>query len=215
MFLINRICPNCKTKNPDIATFCKDCGTRIGQNENPDPQSKHMENLKKSSKSLFSNIKSKVEDYQANERNKIEIAKEKIKENFLSGNEKMIIEIHGSGYSESGRAVATLFLGPLGYALTKGGQRTHKIKVKITDELLIVEGKISSEIKLLDINNTIIEKKSKLRINFKDGSFIHLMQGGGQLSRPEILNDMIQERIKYLQDKKPSNDSIGSVSDEI
>lgn len=68
---------------------------------------------------------------------------------------------------------------------------THKIKVKITDDVLIISGKVNSEIQILDIKNTILSKEKKLRINFADGTFIHLIHSDGDLSRPKILNDMI------------------------
>ncbi len=87
---------------------------------------------------------------------------------FLDGLAKMTIEILSNGHSGATRAGATIALGIIGYAATKGDKaKKLDIFVKITEDKILISGGVNTEINIVDINNTMLS--SKLTLNFNDG----------------------------------------------
>lgn len=143
---------------------------------------------------------------------------EKRKMKFLDGRAKMIIELPSTGYSGGARATATLALGIIGYAATKGGKtKQYKIIVKVAEDKLKISGQISTEIKISDIENTMFQDNPPiLTLNFKNGSSINLRRQGARRTYPSILNGMIKERMKkVLKEKLISGADRTSYMDEI
>lgn len=184
--------------------------------------SSRLEKLSKNSvsatKGISKTIKKNLDDADERKQKKRKAEFEQRQVKFLEGQAKMVIELPSTGYSGAARAGATLALGIIGYAATKGGKtKRHNVVVKVTDDKLQVSGQITSDINISDIKNTMFQDNPPiLTLNFNDGSTINFRRQGSRRTYPSILNDMIKERLNKLNDEKqiPETNNI-SYMDEI
>lgn len=137
---------------------------------------------------------------------------------FLDGRAKMVFELPPKGRSGATRAGATIALGIIGYAATKGDKTQKKdVYVRLTDDKLFITGGVNTEINISDISNTILS--GSLTLNFVDGSHINLAPFQGRRTYPSILNEMIKERLNKIKDEtheKQINEGVTTSSmDEI
>jgi len=235
-------CPKCGKNNTNKATFCMECGinleySELKSKENLVPLSTTLEHsldeftgsfkdkIEKFQNKGIDSLKEDWKDYRKksreNKKRKLELDIKKKRQEFLEGTPQMILKVPIIGGSSTAvRTTATLVFGIVGYAATRGGgSREHKIKVKITDDELILSGVVNSNIDLSNITNTMMRHgnpRTRITINFNDGSSILLYPIPGLIQYADVLNEIIEERLKKINQQKTSTTvDKTSIMDEI
>lgn len=143
----------------------------------------------------------------------------RIKNKFLSGAAKMRIQTQADPNNPLSRAAYTYLFGFTGYALSQGADfKNLKVKVWLNKNIIKISGELNTELSLNSITKTTYQssKPYNIKIFFKDGSHTVLgPDGKNRKDYPEILNELIQEKIKNIRYDIESDKPVSTKNKEI